>query len=331
MARDKYMEKMQVRHEYRKLWYTDLCNAPLADCPFVQIVSSRRSGECSDPSIYAQFRFPQGFEKEIIFAHAFEASNQHIMKLDYAHSEAIFYHRAHTLLYGLQWVSRPGISNMFYFHYSPPCASYLLRKRALYDDMSRYVCCAGYMPCSGNCGESSCPEFCLCTEVCCFFGNSVASTRFLLQDEFNIQTTGCDNCIIGFMICVQQIACIFSIIALIVGSDEISQGSEILNCVADYVYCTVSACMQTQHKVEMDKRDGLFAPRAMDVPPHQQMSRIDQPYPPTVGYGYPEPYPPPYPPQYPSQGYPPTGPYAPLPPGYPAAGHPPPTTKSSDP
>jgi hypothetical protein len=24
----------------------------------------------------------------------------------------------------------------------------------------------------------------------------VASTRFLLQDEFNIQTTQCDNCII---------------------------------------------------------------------------------------------------------------------------------------
>jgi hypothetical protein len=32
--------------------------------------------------------------------------------------------------------------------------------------------------------------------VFCCFGNSVASTRFLLQDEFNIQTTQCDNCII---------------------------------------------------------------------------------------------------------------------------------------
>lgn len=133
---------------------------------------------------------------------------------------------------------------------------------------SRYVCCAGYMPCSGRCGESKCPEFCLATEVrlldsacyhflclhilftfsrsflvpcairkfrllsfknaksklllhftsawsffffllffvglilfhyfqvICCFGNSVASTRFLLQDEFNIQTTQCDNCII---------------------------------------------------------------------------------------------------------------------------------------
>lgn len=30
----------------------------------------------------------------------------------------------------------------------------------------RYTCCAGYMPCSGRCGESKCPELCLCTEVC---------------------------------------------------------------------------------------------------------------------------------------------------------------------
>lgn len=99
----------------------------------------------------------------------------------------------------------------------------------------RYKCCAGYMPCSGKCGESRCPTFCLVTEVskricymlfltcvylflivtplskipvvmlinwfsphqvCCCFGNSVSSTRFLLQDQFNIKTTKCDNCII---------------------------------------------------------------------------------------------------------------------------------------
>ncbi|KAJ8555792.1 hypothetical protein K7X08_013288 [Anisodus acutangulus] len=30
--------------------------------------------------------------------------------------------------------------------------------------MRRYKCCAGYMPCSGRCGESKCPEFCLVTE-----------------------------------------------------------------------------------------------------------------------------------------------------------------------
>ncbi|XP_006649301.1 uncharacterized protein LOC102721525 [Oryza brachyantha] len=189
-----------------------------------------------------------------------------------------------------------------------PCVSYMLRKRALYNDMSRYVCCAGYMPCSGRCGESRCPEFCLATEVFLCFGNSVASTRFLLQDEFNIQTTQCDNCIIGFMFCLQQIACIFSIVAAIVGSEELSEASQILSCMSDMVYCSVCACMQTQHKIEMDKRDGKFGPRPMAVPPMQQMSRIDQPIPPPVGYAPQQPaYGQPYGGYPPAQGYPPAG------------------------
>ncbi|KAL9252304.1 hypothetical protein AKJ16_DCAP02604 [Drosera capensis] len=215
-----------------------------------------------------------------------------------------------------------------------PCSSYLLRKRALYNDMSRYTCCAGYMPCSGRCGESSCPELCLCTEVFCCFANSVASTRFLLQDEFNLQTTKCDNCIIGFMFCLQQVACIFSCIACIVGNEELSEAAQCLNCLSD----------STQHKIELDKRDGKFGPQpAMSVPPAQQMSR-DQGLPPAVGYppqpapGYPPPPPsqaPPYPPPpqqvnvyvppmqapgyYPPTAYPPPGYPAP---GYPAPGYP---------
>ncbi|CAH1424798.1 unnamed protein product [Lactuca virosa] len=230
-----------------------------------------------------------------------------------------------------------------------PCASYLLRKRALYGDMSRYRCCGGYMPCSGKCGERKCPKFCLCAEVFFCFGNSVASTRFMLQDEFHIQTTKCDNCIIGCMVCLQQIACIFSIIACLLGSDELSDASQLLNCLADLVFCTVCTCMQTQHKVELDKRDGKFGIRPMDVPPIQEMSRIDQPYPPHVhqygppsygyplqhqhqhqhqhhqpGHGYPHMYPPPS--GYPPAGYPPPQGYPPYPPpqGYPPYASPPP-------
>nr|XP_043608577.1 leucine-rich repeat extensin-like protein 2 [Erigeron canadensis] len=209
-----------------------------------------------------------------------------------------------------------------------PCASYKLRKRALYGDMSRYTCCGGYMPCSGKCRERKCPKFCLCTEVVFCFGNSVASTRFMLQDEFNIKTTKCDNCIIGCMVCLQQVACIFSIIACILGSDELNDASQLLNCLADMVFCTVCACMQTQHKAEMDKRDGKFGMRPMEVPPVQEMSRIDQSYPPPhlqygqPQYGYPQPYGQPQPPQY--QGYPPAH-YQGYPPphqGYPPAPYP---------
>ncbi|XP_065864204.1 uncharacterized protein [Euphorbia lathyris] len=211
-----------------------------------------------------------------------------------------------------------------------PCASYMMRKRALYDDMSRYVCCAGYVPCSGKCGERNCPEVCLCTEVFCCFANSVASTRFLLQDEFNIQTTQCDNCIIGFMICLQQLACICSLIACITGSDEIADLADMLTCLSDLAFCSVCPCIQTQHKVEMDKRDGKFGPHpVMAVPQMQQMSRMDQEMPPPLGYPPHPDYGQPYgqlPPGY-AAGYPPAG-YPPPPPGvYPPPPPPPPYTK----
>ncbi|XP_047096390.1 uncharacterized protein LOC124708769 [Lolium rigidum] len=156
-----------------------------------------------------------------------------------------------------------------------PCVSYMLRRRALYNDMSRYVCCAGYMPCSGRCGESRCPEVCLATEVFCCFGTSVGSTRFLLQDEFNIQTTQCDNCIISFMFILQQLACICSIVACIVGNQQLSEASRAISCLSDMVYWTVCSCMQTQHKVEMDKRDGKLG-GPMAFPAMQQMSRMYQ-------------------------------------------------------
>ncbi|XP_019071668.2 uncharacterized protein [Solanum lycopersicum] len=117
----------------------------------------------------------------------------------------------------------------------------------------------------------------------------------------------------GFMFCLQQLACICSIIACLAGSEELQDASQLLNCLSDFVYFTVCSCMQTQHKVEMDKRDGKFGPRPMSVPPVQQMSRLDQPVPPVVGYppmqqpqGYPpQPHGNPPPPQHP-QGYPPS-------------------------
>lgn len=74
----------------------------------------------------------------------------------------------------------------------------------------------------------------------------------------------------------------------------------------------------------MDKRDGKFGPPpVMAVPAVQQMSRIDQPIPPPVGYppqqAYAQPYgqghPPPQAQGYPPAGYPPPAAYYPA--GYP--------------
>ena len=41
----------------------------------------------------------------------------------------------------------------------------------------------------------------------------------------------------GFMFCLQQVACIFSIVAAIVGGGELQEASQILTCLSDVVYC----------------------------------------------------------------------------------------------
>ncbi|KAJ6972373.1 hypothetical protein NC653_032833 [Populus alba x Populus x berolinensis] len=288
MGLDDQVEKMEMRKNYRNVWHTNLLSTISADTPY-----------CLFSLFWNKMFSVFGFEFIMIQIAApgqcHGLFSKHIGRV----MKAVFSNE-----YG----------------YNGPCVSYMLRKRALYNDMSRYVCCAGYLPCSGKCGESKCPELCLGTEVVCCFCNSVASTRFLLQDEFNIQTTQCDNCIIGFMFCLQQLACICSLVACITGNDEIGDLAQMLSCLSDLVYCSVCACIQTQHKVEMDKRDGKFGPQpAMAVPSVQQMSRIDQPIPPYAGYapqqayGQPYGYPPPpqtqgYPPAYPQpHAYPPHG------------------------
>ena len=71
-----------------------------------------------------------------------------------------------------------------------------------------YLCCNGDWPCSGRCGEQSCPQCCLATEVVVCFPQSVASTRWMLQDEMRLRNTECDNCIIGTMFAAQYLACL---------------------------------------------------------------------------------------------------------------------------
>jgi hypothetical protein len=124
-----------------------------------------------------------------------------------------------------------------YAFWCGPCASFQLRRRALYNDMSRYLCCAGYLPCSGRCGESRCPNFCLGVEVCLCFSNSVASTRWLLQDEQHLSNTKCDNCIIATTVAIQYISCIFSLLAICI--DGLQEAACILDWTADLLWCSM--------------------------------------------------------------------------------------------
>jgi len=165
--------------------------------------------------------------------------------------------------------------------------------------MNRYQCCNGLCPCSGRCGEQKCPSFCLGVEVALCFTLSVQTTRYMIQDELRIHTTKCDNCIIITMIVLEYLACIFHIIACITGSDEIRMAANILQIISDVVWCTVCACMQTQHKIELDERDKNPGSIQMQAPPQQHIQMGGGPPP---GYGG---YPPPQQQGYPPHGYPP--------------------------
>ena len=199
------------------------------------------------------------------------------------------------------------------------CASYQLRQRALHGNMQNYTCCNGAFPCSGKMGEQNAPELCLCLEACCCFPTSVQVTRYMVQDEMHVENTQCDNCLIGTMVFFQYLACACRIAACLTQNEELEDLSDLVDLIADLLFCTVCACMQTQAKVQMDERDANPAlavgggPRPPMQPPMQQNMPMQQPggyggYPPQQhmqpqGYGgYPQQG---YPQQQPGYGYPP--------------------------
>lgn len=160
----------------------------------------------------------------------------------------------------------------------PCCSSWEIRRRYYKGDMSKYVCCGGYLPCAGKCGEKSCPECCLFLETWICFANSVAVTRWLLQDDLELETTACDKCIIATMIALQYLACIMRCVAIIVDVNGVDTAADAIDIAADVVWCTVCACMAAQHDTQIAVRDGKRAPSAdagvqAVAPAAQQMQR----------------------------------------------------------
>lgn len=154
---------------------------------------------------------------------------------------------------------------------------------------------------------------------------SVASTRWILQDELRIQNSQCDNCLLTTMIVLQQLACICRITAMITGSSEIDNLADLISFIAEVLWWTVCACVQTQHKIQMDERDRVGGAAAAGYgatqqPPYPQpVAPYGTAYPPAGGYtGHIQQGPP----GYPQAGYPQPGgyPYSQQPPaGYPTS------------
>ncbi|KAG5538340.1 hypothetical protein RHGRI_019061 [Rhododendron griersonianum] len=219
-----------------------------------------------------------------------------------------------------------------------PCISYMLRKRALYGDMS-----SGFP--FGQIGTHAAVAICLAVADV----EKVNAQNFVFVPRFSFA--------LAILLLLLASCCKMSstyrppsVTTALLDSCSASNNwpvyfplllalPEWKNFKKLLRYCPVSriwfialnyycGAMQTQHKVEMDKRDGKFGPQpAMAVPPSQQMSRMDQSVPPSIGYppppayGQPYGYPPPQNQGYPPAAYPPpAGAYPPQ--GYPPAGYP---------
>jgi hypothetical protein len=125
---------------------------------------------------------------------------------------------------------------------------YFLRKRVLDGDMSRYVCCQGYVNIccfkAGTMGEESCPDACLCLEACLCNGFAVSASRMYVMDKYELSSDPCDYRLIRVNNCIQVFACICNLVAIF--NRDLRHFSRILDHVADLVFHTVSGCMTAQ-------------------------------------------------------------------------------------
>lgn len=140
-----------------------------------------------------------------------------------------------------------------------PCTQWELRRKILNYDMTKYSCCQGYLNCgcfrAGECCEQSCPECCLCCEVVLCPSCAISATRFYVMDWKGLQSDPCDRRLIRCNNCLQLLTCICDILSIFIG--DLRPIAQLLRCVSDITYCTISACMAAQ--VNFEIADGSMA------------------------------------------------------------------------
>mmetsp|Transcript_22874 Transcript_22874/g.33418 ORF Transcript_22874/g.33418 Transcript_22874/m.33418 type:complete len:206 (+) Transcript_22874:107-724(+) len=141
--------------------------------------------------------------------------------------------------------------------FCPCCAAFKARKDALDGDMSRYICCQGYIPgclcCkAGSCGESSCPDCCLCLEAFLCVGPSMSSSRLYMMDKYQLANDPCDNRLIRLNNCLQILSCICDILAIFI--QELRELATLLRCIADTFFYSLMGCMSAQINYEVEYR-----------------------------------------------------------------------------
>lgn len=82
------------------------------------------------------------------------------------------------------------------------------------------------------------------------------------------------QCIIGTTVALQYLSCILSCVAIFVNNDALREAAYIFDLIADLLWISMCACMQSQHHIQIKARD---ANRAQWVQPvHPMMAPIQQ-------------------------------------------------------
>lgn len=153
------------------------------------------------------------------------------------------------------------------------CTQYMLRKKVLGGDMTKYRCFQGYASIccikAGACQEESCPEFCLCLEACLCTCAAVSGSRNYTMGMYNLASESCDYRLIRINNCIQLLACCCDIMGMY---DENIRGfAAIVDFVASLVYHTISGCMTAQVAYQMDYYDrrhsGQGRGKSVAIPP----------------------------------------------------------------
>ena len=139
----------------------------------------------------------------------------------------------------------------------PAPAVCMMRKRALNNDMTKYVCCQGYFDnpiCrAGHCYETKYPNTCLCLESFCCLGPSMSATRLFVMDMYDLQPDSCDNRLIRFSNCMQFFSCVCSIASIFIR--EARHASHLISLVSDAVFYTTLGLLASQVDYELKFRN----------------------------------------------------------------------------
>lgn len=144
------------------------------------------------------------------------------------------------------------------------CTQYLLRRKVLDYDMSKYTCFQGQLSfCCGSiqagaCGERNCPDFCAFIEGCCCNCFAISASRMYVMERYDLQSDPCDYRLIRINNCLQLLSCFCYILAFI--DSNFRECARLIDNIADLFYHSVSGCMTAQVAFEMDFHNSLSEP-----------------------------------------------------------------------